>query len=334
MLMVMPYQLVVSVALISVQIGASFLTALVIIILSFIWAMVLVRFRNKIQRLYMAKQDERINTTSECLSNVKMVKLYAWNQSFEEVIEKKREVELSYQFKNFRLSSVNIFGMFFYPMLMVEASLATYIASGHTITLSEVFQLYGLYELMFVPFRFLPMLISLLMDNFIALRRIQEFIFCPEVNRSLIYHNDPNNQEEDAIRVRSNSNFHWGVKPKETEEEKKRRLAAEKKAIKNGGKPITVEEVDKEEHETPKKTSEIMTLKNMNLSIKKGSFVCIIGEVGSGKSSLLSAMIGDMLYLNSGQVVTVQPDEINEQSFKQLPSGRAPIVVNQPLSYA
>jgi len=30
----------------------------------------------------------------------------------------------------------------------------------------------------------------------------------------------------------------------------------------------------------------------------KGSFTCVIGEFGSGKSSLLSALIGELRYLN------------------------------------
>jgi ABC-type cobalamin/Fe3+-siderophores transport system ATPase subunit len=37
----------------------------------------------------------------------------------------------------------------------------------------------------------------------------------------------------------------------------------------------------------------------LDLNIRKGEFVCIIGDVGSGKSSLLSAMIGDLLHLDS-----------------------------------
>ncbi len=44
----------------------------------------------------------------------------------------------------------------------------------------------------------------------------------------------------------------------------------------------------------------MIALKNINLNIKHGEFVCVIGDVGSGKSSLLSAMIGDMLYLDQG----------------------------------
>ena len=41
-----------------------------------------------------------------------------------------------------------------------------------------------------------------------------------------------------------------------------------------------------------------MALKDINLTIKHGEFVCIIGDVGSGKSSLLNSIIGDLLYLD------------------------------------
>lgn len=39
----------------------------------------------------------------------------------------------------------------------------------------------------------------------------------------------------------------------------------------------------------------VICLKDIDIKIKKGSFVCIIGKVGSGKSSILSALIGDLL---------------------------------------
>ena len=37
-----------------------------------------------------------------------------------------------------------------------------------------------------------------------------------------------------------------------------------------------------------------LTLKNIDLNIKKNSLVAVVGSVGSGKSSLLSALLGDM----------------------------------------
>ena len=39
-------------------------------------------------------------------------------------------------------------------------------------------------------------------------------------------------------------------------------------------------------------------LRNLNLKIFKGEFICIIGEVGSGKSSLIHALLGDMIYVD------------------------------------
>jgi len=41
-----------------------------------------------------------------------------------------------------------------------------------------------------------------------------------------------------------------------------------------------------------------LALKELNLNIRHGEFVCIIGDVGSGKSSFLNAIIGDLLYLD------------------------------------
>ena len=42
-----------------------------------------------------------------------------------------------------------------------------------------------------------------------------------------------------------------------------------------------------------------LTLKNLDLTIKQGEFVCIIGDVGSGKSSLLNSIIGDLQFANN-----------------------------------
>ena len=41
-----------------------------------------------------------------------------------------------------------------------------------------------------------------------------------------------------------------------------------------------------------------VVLKSLKLNILKGQFVCIIGEVGSGKSSLISALLGDMVFVS------------------------------------
>ena len=47
---------------------------------------------------------------------------------------------------------------------------------------------------------------------------------------------------------------------------------------------------------------ECLTLKNINLKIRKGEFLCVIGDVGSGKSSLLSSINGDMIYVSDDTI--------------------------------
>lgn len=39
---------------------------------------------------------------------------------------------------------------------------------------------------------------------------------------------------------------------------------------------------------------DLVILKDINVRVKAGEFVCIIGKVGSGKSSLVQALIGEM----------------------------------------
>lgn len=42
------------------------------------------------------------------------------------------------------------------------------------------------------------------------------------------------------------------------------------------------------------KNSEKINLENINLSIKRGQMIAVVGQVGEGKSSLLSAVLGEI----------------------------------------
>jgi ABC-type lipoprotein export system ATPase subunit len=39
-------------------------------------------------------------------------------------------------------------------------------------------------------------------------------------------------------------------------------------------------------------------LRDIDLKIKEGEFICIIGETGSGKTSLLNAIFGEMAFIS------------------------------------
>jgi len=72
-------------------------------------------------------------------------------------------------------------------------------------------------------------------------------------------------------------------------------LSDEKKSKEQLREEIESKKKKEAELKKQRKLDNIVCLKEIDLKIKKGHFVCIIGKVGSGKSSLLNAMIGDLL---------------------------------------
>jgi energy-coupling factor transporter ATP-binding protein EcfA2 len=45
-----------------------------------------------------------------------------------------------------------------------------------------------------------------------------------------------------------------------------------------------------------------LQLKDFDFTVRKGEFVCVIGDVGAGKSSILNALNGDMIYVPTSVV--------------------------------
>ena len=64
------------------------------------------------------------------------------------------------------------------------------------------------------------------------------------------------------------------------------------------------------------RVSDHVTLKGIDLTVFKGEFVAIIGEVGSGKSSIINTMCGDMLLMNQ-QVYDKHKDKSLSQSVRE-----------------
>ena len=54
-----------------------------------------------------------------------------------------------------------------------------------------------------------------------------------------------------------------------------------------------------------------------SLKVKKGEFLCVIGDVGSGKSSLLNTLIGDLLYVSPELISKHGGAEGMDKEFKE-----------------
>lgn len=191
------------------------------------------------------------------------------------------------------------------PVLATILALITYSSTAHSLQAATIFTVVSLFQLMRMPLMMWPMTLSAIADAANALGRLQA-VFDAEVTTEerLI---DPDMDE--AVRI-VHASFTWDAAPPVEEEvaklEAKLAAAQAKKAAKEGGgttghaTPAAKTPVAKTPAKTgagtppPEAEVDIFQIKDVNLSIPRGSLTAIVGAIGSGKSSLLQGLMGEM----------------------------------------
>ncbi|KAL1454350.1 hypothetical protein WDU94_010619, partial [Cyamophila willieti] len=245
-------------------IGPSVLAGLaVMIILIPINGYVATRIRN-LQIKQMKSKDARVKLMNEVLSGIKVLKLYAWELSFQEQILRIRAMEIKVLKEATYLHAATSFIWSCAPFLVSLVSFAVYVLSDptHVLDAKIAFVSLSLFHMIRFPLSMLPMLISKLVEASVSMNRINSFLNQEDLDPNAVTH-DP--EEKDPLVI-ENGSFNWD-------------------RVKTG-----------EEAPPP-------TLKNINLRVKEGQLVAIVGSVGAGKSSLMSALCGEMDKI-SGRVNT------------------------------
>lgn len=145
----------------------------------------------------------------------------------------------------------------------------------------------------------------------ICLQRIKSYLSLEEIEIDKFIDRKAKADRESKYAVQiKNKNFSWGLKTQDIDDIFEK-IYDEMKGT-AGEKKYRTEEEQKEHEESLKKKAEekkkqnkldnIVALKGIDLKIKKGELVIIIGKVGSGKSSLLSTIIGDLLPVPQKQI--------------------------------
>lgn len=163
----------------------------------------------------------------------------------------------------------------------------------------------------------IPFVFSACSDAYVALGRIGEFLTAEELGEPYsIEAKFDSDGEEAKWGVKVEGDFTW-ESISATPDKNKDKSGGAKEKTKSGSKKDKNSKDDRgtfgaktkgKSHlqiETTFVNDEPFKLTNLNLWIPRGSFVAIVGCVGSGKSSLLQAMIGEMRKL-SGQVRQIQ----------------------------
>jgi ATP-binding cassette subfamily C (CFTR/MRP) protein 1 len=250
--------------------------------------------------------DQRVSLTQEILQAVRFVKFFGWETSFLERIQNIRRKEISrIQVLLTIRNAILAVGMSM-PVFASMLSFITYSLVNPEFSTAKIFSSLALFNSMRIPLNFLPLVIGQVIDANASVKRIQEFLLAEEAEDSARW----DYEAKDAL-VLTDAAFTWerhptqeneqgppGKKPatKKEVKEEKAKAAAEKNA---NTAAITADKEKKEGHDEEEQPFEMTGL---NLRFGRNELVAVIGSVGSGKTSLLAALAGDMRRTN-GEVV-------------------------------
>ncbi|KAF9205221.1 hypothetical protein BGZ49_004325 [Haplosporangium sp. Z 27] len=234
----------------------------------------------------MKAQDSRVRLMSEILANIKIIKLYSYVEAFQQKVLMFRNKEVSYLR---RAGTIDAFMTILYsclPLLMAFVSFSVYATVGGPgftpgdINAQTIFVSISLFGLLNRPVGSMSMVVEATVGLRVAMRRIQGFLLKEEMDQNIVLHIDelPQNPHTPVIQV-TDATLAWGPNLSTSSHLNNSAEDTETTALLSGG--------------GNNKTSE-PTLFDINVSVARSSLTAVVGRVGQGKSSLLSALIGDM----------------------------------------
>lgn len=253
--------------------------------------------RRKINKI----TDQRVSLTQEILQAVRFVKFFGWESAFLARLSdiRKREI-FSIQILLAIRNAINAVSMSL-PIFASMLAFITYSLTSHDLAPAHIFSSLALFNSLRMPLNLLPLVIGQTIDAWESVIRIQEYLLSEEQE-------DEAKIDKDAINAveMDHADFTWErtatQDPDQFPDKKqsKAEIKTEKKAKKEAAKTKRNTEKESSGETTPDDTSTLLDdrdpfkLQNMDFSIGRHELVAVIGGVGSGKSSLLAALAGDM----------------------------------------
>ena len=246
--------------------GFAFFFGLVVLVIFLILNYVMQKTFKRLQKQRQGNMDKRLRMTTAILFNLKVLKLYAWDNFFLEQLNILREIELSTIKKIFSFRNLNQTLFWLSPVMTTIATIGAYEYLSDDKHVEIIFVSLGVLNSLQEPVRSIAMIYTTLLETLISMKRIETFLKQDDVDDNKVIYNDEKTISDGiAIKIEKGI-FSWGAEQKDI-----------LNSADNKDRPIS------------------LILKDINFSVKKGEFVCVIGEVGSGKSSLLNAILNNMI---------------------------------------
>ncbi|KAG2442750.1 hypothetical protein HXX76_002831 [Chlamydomonas incerta] len=223
--------------------------------------------------------DARVKLCSEVITGIKAIKLYAWEGPYVDRIMGLRDNELRQIRKTQALSMFNVAMFMSGPVLVGLAAFGTFAGLGYSLTAAVAFPALALFNLLRFPIIMLPSQIMSLIQARVGLQRIQKFMEADEMSHSAPgYTSVPNPPAHGSTSSFANGAGGSGG------------LGGGS----GGSLSFSAAPVSIRDGTFAWDGSSEPVLRDVTLEVPRGQLCMIVGQVGSGKSSLLAAVLGEM----------------------------------------
>ncbi|XP_053202213.1 multidrug resistance-associated protein 1-like [Panonychus citri] len=281
-----PFQILMTTFFLFLELGYSAFCGILVMIFLVPIDGVSIMLSRKLQVSVMDHRDERVKAIKEILNGIRIIKFYAWEKSFLRYITSLREKEEGQLRKLSYLEYISAFIWHCSPTIVSVTTFASYVLlQGGTLTAEKAFVSLSLFHIMKFPLSMIPELLSSLIMASVSTKRINKFLNLDELDAYVTRNSD----ELDVLKI-ENGSFRWSPRDERPEGNSRSCGFSNKKCFYTTN--LLNDEVSKESDGLTLETKP--SLRHINMKVKPGSFVAIVGSVGSGKSSLLSAILGEM----------------------------------------
>ncbi|XP_030838402.1 multidrug resistance-associated protein 5 [Strongylocentrotus purpuratus] len=263
--------------------------------------------------------DVRVQKMHELVTYIKLIKMYAWELPFAKSIKALRRQEKSHLEKAGMLQSFSLSNVPIIPSLASVLSIIIHIYMGNSLTAAEAFTLVSLLNVCRAVIGPAPFAVRMLAESNVALDRLKSIMIMDKAkaNEKL------EDSSENMVEIRGGE-FGWDdisynedaiqddITMETTSEDTNKNEVIDTNGsgdpevmIKNGSHNATdsngikEQTSDVKQHECNSVTDEfsnniVSVLFDVNFDLPNGHLVGVCGSVGSGKSSLVNAILGQM----------------------------------------
>ncbi|XP_061342018.1 ABC transporter C family member 10-like [Gastrolobium bilobum] len=202
------FQLCISLVVLFNAVGLATIASLVVIVITVLCNTPLAKLQHKFQSKLMVAQDERLKASSEALVNMKVLKLYAWENNFKNVIEGLRNVELKWLSAVQLRKAYNSFLFWSSPVLVSAASFGACYFLNVPLHANNVFTFVATLRLVQDPIRTIPDVIGVVIQAKVAYARIIKFLEAPELQSENVRKRCVSENMRGSILINS-ADFSW-----------------------------------------------------------------------------------------------------------------------------